>query len=119
MATDEQDIVKELQRMKMEISNTHSSQFPDASVDGWVPKYVEMMEPRIKDQVTWACGAVKRYKESPSARLQDEIHAMRRRIAVIHQDVYLTKQGIDFPILAVGLCESIACGYRYVIFQVL
>lgn len=112
MARDEQDIVEELQRIKMEISNEHFSQFPNSPVDAWVSKYVEKIKPRIQEQVTWAYGYVKCYKLYPTPQLHDEIHAQRRRIAVMHQDVYLTEQGLDIPALVVHLNESIACGYR-------
>lgn len=114
MAEDEQAIVQELQRIKMEVSNTHFSECPESPADGWVPKYVARMKPRIEDQVSWARGCVDRYKQSPTTRLRDEIHSLRRRIAVIHQDVYLTEQGINIPVLAVHLRESIPCGYRCV-----
>lgn len=114
MAQDEQDIVNELQRIKMEVSDHHSSQFPNSPLNAWVPKYVERMKPRIQDQVAWAHGYAKRYKQNPTANLRNEVHALRRRIAVIHQDVYLTEQGVDIPAIAIRLQESIACGYRYV-----
>lgn len=111
MARDEHDIVKELQRIKTEVSNTHSKEYPNSPIADWVPKYVELMKPRIEQQVNWARGAIKHYKQYPSPQLRDEVHGHRRRIAVIHQDVYLTEQGCDIPALAVQLQESIACGY--------
>lgn len=115
MAQDEQAIIQELQRIKMEVLNAHLNECPSSPADGWVSKYVARMKPRIDDQVHWARGCVDRYKQAPTTRLQDEIHALRRRIAVIHQDVYLTEQGVDIPVLVIYLRESIACGYRYVL----
>lgn len=111
MAQDERDVEKELERVKKEVSEEYSQANPHRAPGDWIPTYVAKLQPRIEMQASWGRACADRYLTHPSSSLKMQVHAYRRKVALLHQDVDLLSQGLHVPMLAMSYKERVVDGY--------
>ncbi|KAK7683802.1 hypothetical protein QCA50_013178 [Cerrena zonata] len=109
MVDDELHLIEDLQDSRVSESSSYFREHPDADEDGWIPTYTNQMEKRLLKEAEWGRRTAHLHKEGKESR--EHVHAMRRRVAIIHQEIYLLRQGLEVPTLAVDANASVACGY--------
>ena len=76
---------------------------------GWVPAYTEQVEKQLREDADFGLAIAAAYRDAKASK--EEVHCVRRRVAILHQEMDLWRQGIDVPQLAVEQKASIASGY--------
>lgn len=114
MADEEESLMEELGRLKRAARQEVSTSFPSAKVEEWIPTYLRWIDHKLCDEVELGHWYVSEYKTHPDVQAKEILHATRRRVAILHQEVDLLEQGPDVYDTAVHYYEMVGGGCRYV-----
>ena len=114
MAAEEQILVDELENLRTLLTSRYFWEHlgDDDEDTGWVPAYTEQVEKQLREDADLGSVIAGKYKDGRAST--QEVHCIRRRIAILHEEIDLWRQGIDIPQLAIEQKVSVAMGYGYV-----
>ncbi|KAK7693037.1 hypothetical protein QCA50_002602 [Cerrena zonata] len=87
MIEDEKLLLHDLQELRVHMSNEYFREHPNAAEDGWIPAYTNIVAHQLRVELTWGRRITDQCKEGKKPR--EDIHWMRRRVSIIHQEVFL------------------------------
>lgn len=116
MAESEDRLEQELQLLKAYAMSDAFYTSPDnRDANLWIQFYITKMEPTLQDEVQWGLEYTKKYTMLGSVRYIEKIHAQRRRVAIVHQEINLWRQGPDVFRCADRYQGLVCSGYRLVV----
>lgn len=116
MAEGEERLEQELQLLKgYAMSNAFYTSPHNQTPNLWIQFYIAKMKPTLQDEVRWGLEYTAKYKKLGSVRYVEKVHAQRRRVAIVHQEIHLWQQGSDVFHCAARYQGLVSSGLRSVI----
>ena len=115
MTDDEYKLVVEIETLKAEVEDDFFwANLASHADDGWIPVYTGRLRERLDTEAELGRSKADLVKESKAPK--EDLHALRRRVAILHQEIHLLEQGPDIPAFAAYHRALVATGYGYVKF---
>ncbi|KAK7683364.1 hypothetical protein QCA50_013626 [Cerrena zonata] len=84
MANDEKLLLDDLTQLRVHMSNEYLREHRDADDDGWIPTYTKQVEVQLQVEACWGLRMPELHREGKVPK--EDIHALRRRVAILHQE---------------------------------
>ena len=115
MRDDEYKLVVEIETLKAEVEDDFFwANLASCTDEGWISIYTGRLRQRLDTEAVLGRSKAALVKEGKA--LKEDLHALRRRVAILHQEIHLLEQGLDIPAFAAYHRALVATGYWYVKF---
>lgn len=115
MVNGEETLIEELQQLKRAAQRDCQSWSPQAQAEDWLPTYLRWVDRKLCDVIELGHQYADEYKQCRSAQNKELLHAIRRKAAILHQEIDLLDQGLDAYDTATRYCETVGGGRWYVV----